>query len=330
MSTTTTMSFFRVEHSPLVWVRSSPHVSGEVVGRRWHGDALIGLSLQDGWVRCEEGWILVDGTKLGFGILLKNISRDEFEAAKAESDRKRKEIGEAMRRAVEAGCDKDQVVKEMARRELVRLHHVCGKTAKGEPSQKCLLAESMISRASSQLNSRGLAIVDDFFSFGEEARTEMIEMDHRLKETIQTTARDDRIGWFKQDDLGPALSHVLQVQKGLAAALGRWKEKTLENSQSVMISCYPPGGSYCRHADNSKDEDGENQNPRALTAIFYAQPSDWSEEDGGHLRFFLDDEVVEVLPCSNRFVIFDAFIQHQVLPPTRRARYAQTFWIYFR
>ena len=52
----------------------------------------------------------------------------------------------------------------------------------------------------------------------------------------------------------------------------------------VQLAAYAPAGAYCVHSDNSRGPAGARRNLRALTAIAYATPLDWSEADAGCLR----------------------------------------------
>ena len=137
-------------------------------------------------------------------------------------------------------------------------------------------------------------------------------------------------------------------------------ERLLTASTMVQLASYGADGVYCVHSDNSRDEAGRRRNERALTAILYANPSDWSEqEDGGCLRIWKDsDEVdcnsssnsvddedenpaslgerlraegasyVDIAPLQGRCVVFRSTLLHEVLPTKRRPRRAVTQWFY--
>ena len=128
----------------------------------------------------------------------------------------------------------------------------------------------------------------------------------------------------------PTLARLARLQRGVAAAInadGRWRE-TLTVPASSMLSCYGAGGRYRKHTDNSRGADGVCGNARALTCICYLNP-DWAAEDGGALRIYDESggTVVEVAPAAGRVVVFDSFLEHEVLE-ARRDRYALTFWIF--
>ncbi|KAL1512213.1 hypothetical protein AB1Y20_005476 [Prymnesium parvum] len=61
----------RVVHYPFVYVRSKPNHAGEVVGRLRVGTVVQQVGeMVDGWIRVHEGWMLVDGKRVGLGKLL--------------------------------------------------------------------------------------------------------------------------------------------------------------------------------------------------------------------------------------------------------------------
>ena len=62
-----------VVHSRIA-VRDSPSVKGRLVGTRKKGDELVVLRARDGWVQLsEKEHVLIDGTELGFGVLVERV-----------------------------------------------------------------------------------------------------------------------------------------------------------------------------------------------------------------------------------------------------------------
>lgn len=196
------------------------------------------------------------------------------------------------------------------------------------------------------LKDRRYVVLDDCFDAAAvNAEARRLDDTGVLTQTVQALAdtRDDRIVWLTPDkceDLGcPALAKLARTQRGFAAALNDqdWPE-TLTNSESSMLSCYSSGGRYRFHCDNTLDPVTKKpMNARALTTIFYANP-DWTDDDGGHLRFCLrhdarstrdkdDEATIDIAPKGGRCVIFDSFYGHEVLP-AHRPRFALTFWIF--
>jgi [Skp1-protein]-hydroxyproline N-acetylglucosaminyltransferase len=108
---------------------------------------------------------------------------------------------------------------------------------------------------------------------------------------------------------------------------------------SVQLAVYPGDGmsGYIRHCDRTGNRcRGETstaastKHERVISCIYYLTPNDWTEEDGGHLRLFTNDnEYYDVLPHANRMVVFRSDrVEHQVLPSLKRNRMALTIWIY--
>jgi SM-20-related protein len=89
----------------------------------------------------------------------------------------------------------------------------------------------------------------------------------------------------------------------------------------VHLTVYPPGSFYKRHLDQFSRDDH-----RKLSVICYLNEN-WNEEQGGQLRMFLPEKVVEFLPLSGRLVCFRSdMIEHEVLSATR-PRMSITGWI---
>ena len=69
--------------------------------------------------------------------------------------------------------------------------------------------------------------------------------------------------------------------------------RLLTASPLAQLASYAPEGAYCVHSDNSRGPEGARRNLRALTAIAYATPPDWSDEDAGCLRLWLGTDEVD-------------------------------------
>lgn len=345
----------------LVWVRAAPSLDATRVGRKGRGETVeCKWSQRDGWVELvgSGGWMLVHGAAVGLGTLLEPISQEAHLAAAAELAQERarrtRQINTVVERAMEAapkGSDpakiRAMVMTRVIGMELTKAHHAVSREAECEaPTHHSRNAETIAAACLPDLKLRGLAIVDDVHIAHDAARRDALSLEHMLRPTVQNLAatRGDHIAWVKQADLTsfPGLAAVLDAQRGLAAALGDWKDEPLTNSPSAMLARYEPGATYKRHRDNSRDaHTGEFLNPRSLTVVYYANATDWSDEDGGHLRFYLGDDGrhggsdsqavracphLDVAPKGGRFVIFDSFYGHEVRP-ARRPRFALTFWI---
>ena len=78
--------------------------------------------------------------------------------------------------------------------------------------------------------------------------------------------------------------------------------------QEIMVSCYERGHHYNRHLDSYGDQD----NPRAFTAILYVNPDyehRCAKSDGGYLRGWSGREqdahiLFEIMPQAGDLVLF--------------------------
>ena len=348
---------YRVAYA-LVFVRGAPDASATVVGRRLQGDLVRATAAADNWVRVDGGFMMLE--KPGLGRLLEPLTADTFAAASAAADARtaatRRETEVLVERACAAalataapGADeaalcaqiRADVMRRTAAAEMTRTHHLASRAIVGAPagSAACTEADAFVasSRLVDGLLAKGYVVVEDILDAdtARAARREAKSLDECLKPTLQalTGTRSDRVGWFGADELAangaPTLARLARLQRGVAAAInadGRWRE-TLTVPASSMLSCYGAGGRYRKHTDNSRGADGVCGNARALTCICYLNP-DWAAEDGGALRIYDESGgIVEVSPAAGRVVVFDSFLEHEVLE-ARRDRYALTFWIF--
>ena len=351
------LQHYRVAYA-LVFVRAAPDASATVVGRRLQGDLVRATAAADNWVRVDGGFMMLE--KPGLGRLLEPLTTDEFEAASAAADARaaaaRRETEVLVERACAAalataapGADEGalrariraDVLRRTAAAEMTRTHHLASRAIVGAVADSAACAEADAFVASSRLVdgllAKGYVVVEDILDAdtARAARREAKSLDECLKPTLQalTGTRSDRVGWFGAADLAakgcPTLARLARLQRGVAAAItaeGRWRE-TLTVPASSMLSCYGAGGRYRKHTDNSRGADGVCGNARALTCICYLNP-DWAAEDGGALRIYeKSGGTVDVTPAAGTVVVFDSFLEHEVLE-ARRDRYALTFWIF--
>jgi hypothetical protein len=68
---------WQVVHSARVPMRDAPDTSAKVIGSRRPGQDIMVNRVENGWAKVEgEGWILVDGTSEGVGLLLAPVDED--------------------------------------------------------------------------------------------------------------------------------------------------------------------------------------------------------------------------------------------------------------
>jgi SM-20-related protein len=83
---------------------------------------------------------------------------------------------------------------------------------------------------------------------------------------------------------------------------------------------YPPGAGYSRHVDQPR---GSAQ--RKVSLVLYLN-SQWQAADGGALRLYRGDEIIELEPLEGRLVCFlTADREHEVLA-ARRERLSVSGW----
>ena len=134
----------------------------------------------------------------------------------------------------------------------------------------------------------------------------------------RASIRGDRIGWLDGTESG---------------ALGEWRERIdalrlAINERTFAglfdweghVACYAPGAGYERHRDVFRDDSA-----RVLSCVLYLNPG-WDPADGGQLRAWCEDSVVDVVPEGGTLVTFwSAELDHAVLP-ARRDRWTITGW----
>ncbi len=142
--------------------------------------------------------------------------------------------------------------------------------------------------------------------------------------TLDTATRGDLITWVEPGADEPAFArmHTAFTQLGEALSaeaylgLGRF---------DLQLACYPGQGErYARHADAFP-----GQSNRRVTAIYYLNPG-WEPAQGGVLRLYTGEGVVDVAPRLDSLVVFlSERVEHEVLA-AHAPRLALTAWYYGR
>ena len=139
---------------------------------------------------------------------------------------------------------------------------------------------------------------------------------HHINEAI----RGDYIHWIDKSSAAPSLKLYLERLQHLVHYLNESLFLSLKDYE-LHMTVYPAGSFYKRHLDQFNRDDH-----RKLSVICYLN-SNWRENEGGQLRMFLGEKIVEVYPISGRLVCFRSDqIEHEVLPATR-PRLSITGWI---
>lgn len=137
---------------------------------------------------------------------------------------------------------------------------------------------------------------------------------------INESVRGDYIQWIDKKTAPPELIVYLDRLQQLSGFLNRSLFLSLKDYE-IHMTVYPPGTFYKRHLDQFKKDDH-----RILSVICYLN-QEWSVDDGGQLRLYLDDGPIDVQPTAGTLVCFRSDqLEHEVLP-ARRARLSLTGWL---
>lgn len=148
--------------------------------------------------------------------------------------------------------------------------------------------------------------------------------------TINKQLRGDSIYWLNELDASTVQLMYFKKMEALRLALNQHLYLGLFTLES-HLALYPIGTGYQKHIDQFKVNQikSSDQAMRKVSCILYLN-QDWLEEDGGHLRLYLnaDNETahLDISPIGGRLVMFlsDTF-QHEVLPSSR-VRMSLTAW----
>lgn len=137
---------------------------------------------------------------------------------------------------------------------------------------------------------------------------------------INESIRGDYIQWIDKSSASTEKLVYLKRLQDLIQYLNQALFLSLKDYE-VHMTIYPVGTYYKRHLDQFRKDDH-----RRLSVICYLN-NDWTEGDGGQLRMYVNDAVINILPVAGRLVCFRSDqIEHEVLPATRE-RMSLTGWI---
>jgi SM-20-related protein len=142
----------------------------------------------------------------------------------------------------------------------------------------------------------------------------------RQNHQINEDVRGDYIQWLdKAAAPGPIALYLARAYE-LMTYLSQTLFLSLKDIE-IHKTIYPPGTFYKRHLDQFRRDDH-----RRLSVICYLN-RDWKEENGGQLRIYRSEGLVDILPCAGRLVCFRSDrLEHEVLPSTRE-RLSLTGWL---
>jgi SM-20-related protein len=137
---------------------------------------------------------------------------------------------------------------------------------------------------------------------------------------INEAIRGDYILWMDNHSAAPAALVYLTRLDELMLYLNRSLFLSLKECE-VHMTVYPVGTYYKRHLDQFKKDDR-----RKLSVICYLN-TDWTDQHGGQLRIYTEDQSLDILPIAGRLVCFRSdVLEHEVLPATRE-RLSLTGWV---
>ena len=184
--------------------------------------------------------------------------------------------------------------------------------------------QTQLEQIADGLAENGYAIIEHFLSNEEvanilqtdEFRTSKLHfkkagIGKQLDKQINEGIRGDFIHWIDPVVSPPPIILYLDRLREIIVYLNQSLFLSLKDAE-VHLTIYPVGTFYKRHLDQFKSDDH-----RKLSVICYLN-DDWQESQGGHLRMYLPDGALDVLPLSGRLVCFRSDqIEHEVLPATR-------------
>ena len=135
--------------------------------------------------------------------------------------------------------------------------------------------------------------------------------------TINTDIRSDKIVWLDNNENTLAFFfgfiNELTIQLNRKCFLGL-------NSNEFHFAVYNKGDFYKKHKDAFN-----NSSERKITIITYLNEN-WGDEDGGELVIYLDNKTLKIEPKAGTIVIFESFIEHEVLI-CNKDRVSLTGWL---
>lgn len=133
------------------------------------------------------------------------------------------------------------------------------------------------------------------------------------------SVRHDSIHWLEEETSNPIEQEIWSWLNSLRTTLNSHLYINASHAEA-HIALYPPSNGYARHKDTFVDN-----NKRVMSIVAYFNDN-WQISDGGVLRLYVNDTVVDVLPQAGRVVVFDPQIEHEVLP-TVRERLSVACWL---
>lgn len=136
---------------------------------------------------------------------------------------------------------------------------------------------------------------------------------------IHEQIRRDAILWLEDNEAG-AVQAFLTWLADLRSSLNQELFLGLVESE-MHFALYPQGGFYRKHIDNFR-----GGSARLVTVILYLNQA-WQPQDGGELRFYVNDNFIDITPEAGKLVLFlSENFEHEILP-TEQERLSLTGWL---
>ncbi|MFZ1343444.1 2OG-Fe(II) oxygenase [Thiothrix eikelboomii] len=139
------------------------------------------------------------------------------------------------------------------------------------------------------------------------------------RQAVHADIRRDAVLWLEDHETGVA-SEFLNWLADLRLALNQALFLGLVETE-LHFAVYPSGGFYRKHIDNFR-----GSSARLITVILYLNQA-WQPQEGGELRLYLDDRILDITPEPGKLVLFlSERFEHEVLP-TQQERLSLTGWL---
>ena len=178
------------------------------------------------------------------------------------------------------------------------------------------------------------SIVDDFFSVDEvenlrdsllkkyeEDEFKKAAIGNQFNEQIIKTIRGDFISWIDESQKNEAEAVFFDKIEHFTNYLNRTCFLGIQERE-FHYALYPIGTFYKRHLDTFQNDDS-----RKLSIVCYLNEEDWTEDFGGELAIYKEDETINVFPLKGRMVVFESQILEHEVKPVRRERLSLTGWL---
>lgn len=135
-----------------------------------------------------------------------------------------------------------------------------------------------------------------------------------------TELRSDQVKWLDSEKATEAQAAYWTFVSSLRVYLSEFFRIHLERTE-LHLAVYPKGSFYTKHIDQF-----QGYGNRVFSIILYLN-THWIKGDGGELRVYDKESIIDIEPKGNRLVVFRSdLVEHEVLP-TVKPRVSVTGWM---